>query len=1081
MWLTRLAIRNPVAITVFYVLIVIVGLLALSRMGRSILPPISSPVVSVSAVYPGAGPEELERLAIEPMEDEIKGLPDISRVSSSAQNGIAEIVVQFQFGSNVDTDRENVQQAVDAARANMPPDLVPPIVSKDDPTQAPVLEESVSSVLVSPTELAQILNDKIVPALRATGGVGTVQSSGSVVPQFIVNPKRGALDAVGGTPLDIFRAVASGNDLLPGGELRSAVSQSSIGIDASVLTVPAIESLPVTIPRAGTPPLGDLASVTDGYADRSVIARVDGDESALVFVAARSGADSLGTIRAARKTFLRLAAEYPKIRFEELRTDGPYTNAAIAGVLQTLGEGIVLTVLVMLVFLHAWRNALVAAISIPTSLFAAFVTMWFMGFTLNVLSLMGLSLTIGILVDDSIVIIEAIARAVSRGLTGDAAALAGRKDLGGAAFAITLVDVAVFTPIGLMSGIVGEFMREFALVIVFATAFSLLVSFTLTPLLTARWALTGAGEAFDGLSFGEVLARLRSRARLFPWTLRSEFVLKPIAGWHALVNGFNAWEARTSFRYATAWLPAAMRRRRLVFIIAAAACVVSLIPVFMGAVPAEFSPPVNRGELTFDLTLPAGTPLAATDAATQRLTAALLEDPEVGHVETSSGRSFNGSADIFSSNVAQIGIVLSNPASNDGEVERRVRSLASLVPQGTLSGAGKGMGGTPAVSYSVGGDPQKIDAAAAKIANVLTANPFAADVRTSDLGVQPRIRIGVDREKARLLNLSVDDIAQTIRIASGGSIATKARLPSGLANVVVQSDAAKDGDLNGLTRYTVRSADGNLVPLADVVTIQRATEPAVIEREDGERIVSVSANAANNVPISLLTSSVSHVVRDPNFLPPGTHIQPRGDIEQFLDTVSRMLAALGLSIIAVYAVLAVLYRSYTLPLVIMLTVPLASIGAFGGLFLLNAARIVFPNMPFLQNQTLNLYSMLGIIMLVGLVAKNGILLVEYAERAVRDEGKAAVEAIAAAAQTRFRPILMTTFAMIAGMVPLALGDTIGAEYRKALGTVVIGGLSTSLLLTLFIVPLVYLAYCERRSKTTRRRVALRTDVAHEVA
>lgn len=1059
MWLTSFSLKNPVAVTLFYIIVVLVGLIALARMGRSILPPISIPVVSVTATYPGASSREIERLVIEPIEENLKGLPDLSRVSSTAQSGVAEIVIQFRFGTNVDVDRTNVQDAVDAARANLPTDLVPPVVSKDDPTEAPILELAVSSVILSQTELADIVSRKILPELRSTNGVGLVRDSGAATRQFNVRANIGALDALGGTPLDLLRAVAAGNDLLPGGLLRSPLKQSSIGIDASVLNADELMDLPVSIPGSSLARVRDVAHVSDGSADQSVISRVDGETAVLVFVSHVAGADGLGTITAVRKTVRRLADDNPDIRFEELRSDQPYTNAAIGGVLQTLGEGIILTVLVMLLFLHAWRSALIAAISIPTSLCASFIAMWAMGFSLNVLSLMGLSLTIGILVDDSIVIIEAIAKATHRGLRGDDAALAGRSDLGPAAFAITLVDVAVFLPIGLMNGIVGEFMREFALVIVFATAVSLLVSFTLTPLLTARWSLRTT-RSLDGLSWAELTSEFEQYVQFLPWTMRHRYVVLTLAAWHNALNTFNRLEQRLSDRYAGAILPAALRLRKPILIIVGLACIGSLVPLFSGAIPAEFSPPVNRGELSFDLTMPPGTPLSQTDAILRLLTNKLLELPAIKHVETSAGESFNGSSDIFASNAARLGIVTTDPNGDDNTLDRQVRALNRLVPSVSFAGAGKGMGGTPAVSYDIAGSPGSIDQAANLIATVLRQNPYAADIRSSDLGIEPRINLAVDMDKARLLDISPDDAAQTARLVSGGTLATRARLDSGLVDVVVGSDAGLSGDLDKLVDYSVRSNSGERVPLADLTKLTYSTEPTIIQRENGERVVSVSANAASDVPISLLTSSVSRVLRDPSFLPPGTRIEPRGDIAQFLDTVGRMFAALGLSVIAVYVILATLYRSYALPLVVMLTVPLASIGAFGSLFALNAVRPLFPTLTLLQAQTLNLYSMLGIIMLVGLVAKNGILLVEYADRSVR-AGANASEAILKAAHTRFRPILMTTAAMIVGMLPLALGHTVGAEYRKALGTVVIGGLSTSLFLTLFVIPIVYVWYRDR--------------------
>ena len=318
-------------------------------------------------------------------------------------------------------------------------------------------------------------------------------------------------------------------------------------------------------------------------------------------------------------------------------------------------------------------------------------------------------------------------------------------------------------------------------------------------------------------------------------------------------------------------------------------------------------------------------------------------------------------------------------------------------------------------------------------------SPFATDVRRQQCGDSRRDSKSTSiRARPSLLGVATDDAAQTARIATGGAIASRLRLPSGLTDVLVRSDAAERGDFDAVLRSSVRDGRGRLVPLADLATVRSGFEPAIVERENGERIVTVTANALAGVPIGRVTMPLARKLRQPGFLPAGARVEPRGDVEQLLDTMRKMGTALALAIVIVYGILAVLYQSYRLPLVVMTTVPLASIGAFGALYAFG--------------QPLNLYSMLGIVMLVGLVSKNGILLVEYAQRAMKG-GQSAQSAVQAAAERRFRPIVMTTAAMIAGMLPLALGHNIGAEYRQAMGTVVIGGLSSSLLLTLFVVPL----------------------------
>jgi HAE1 family hydrophobic/amphiphilic exporter-1 len=1030
MWLTRFALRNPIAIVLFYVIVAMVGVVAFARMGRGILPPVSFAVVSVTARYPGAGPSEMERLIVAPIEERLEGVADLERVSSYSQDGIAQIVARFHFGSSLQSDRSRVQQAVDAARATMPADALPPVVSEDDPSQAPVLQAAIGSAILSPRALAALIDRRVAPAVRAAAGVGAVRVSGEATRQFTVVPRPAALDAVGMTALDLERTLASAADTLPGGRLSTPYREAAISVEAAAENAAQLRALPV-LGSGGAVRLGDVARVVDGYATPSTLTRVDGEPAIVLDVSRARSADALTAIASAQRVLRLSAKRYPMVRFDVLRTDAPATRAAIDGVLQTLLEGVVLTVLVMLAFLHAWRSAAIAAIAIPSSLLATFVAMWIAGFTIDVLSLMGLSLTIGILVDDSIVIIEAIARYTKSGFPPQQAALAGRKELGGAAIAITLIDVAVFAPIAFMGGLAGEFMREFGLAVVFATAFSLLVALTLTPLLTARWVPP------------QSVAGGHDRR---PWMLRSRAVLAVERGWRRFVDAFAECECRVVQAYAHRALPFVLRRSRMAAAATIALLALSLVPLATGAIGSEFSPPLDRGQTTVDMQFPAGTPLARADRRSALLASALLADPAVAHVVTSAGRGFNGSTDVISSNLVAITAMLRDPTAPVEPLEREIVSLSDIVPEARVAGSGRGMGGSAPIRYTLAGEPGAVDEAAARIAAVLRADPRAADVRVSDAGMTPHVELTVDSAKALALGVSTDDAAQTARIATGGAIAARLRLPDGLADVLLQSDATHRGDLRRALDLTVRDRTGRLVPLADVVDVKRGRRPAVIERENGERVVSVTANARSGVPIGRVAGPLARTLQTPGFLPDGVRVETRGDVEQFVETAGKILEALALAVGIVYAILAVLYRSYRLPLVIMGSVPLAAIGAFLALYVFG--------------QPIDLYSMLGIVMLVGLVSKNGILLIEYAERETRSGAPAAL-AVQRAAERRFRPIVMTTLAMIAGMLPLALGDTIGAEYRQAMGVVVIGGLSSSLLLTLFIVPAAYVRFRSR--------------------
>ncbi|MDQ6781508.1 MAG: efflux RND transporter permease subunit, partial [Candidatus Eremiobacteraeota bacterium] len=547
MWLTRFAIKNPTVITLFFFAVAVFGFIAYLTMGQNINPNVQFPDVSVEADYSGASPQEMERLIVRPIEDQLQNVAHLNHIYATVEDGIAFIDVQFKLGTDVNFAATDVQQAVNAARAYTPADLDPPFVSKNDTNGNPILLEAVDAPGVSPSDLSNIVNNELIPDLRAVKGVGGASASGTYTRQITVQPSLARLQSVGGTLNDVTNALGQGNVSMPGGRLDQPSQESTVGVRADIRQATEIAALPLSIPgnNAGQLKVGDVARVVDGYADQRMISTYNAGSGVIVQVVRDANSDTKKTTDATRAAFKQLALKYPKLHFKELEADYDFMHDSIKGVLQNLGEGILLTAIVLLLFLHVWRSALVVMIAIPASLLATFFVMWALGFTVDVLSLMGLSLTVGILVDDSIVVIENITRHRQMGKAPDDAAVEGRTEIGNAAIAITLVDVVVFAPIGFMSGIVGEFLHEFGLVIVVATLFSLLVSFTLTPLLAAKWALlrrprpvhapldvgrqpsvrnmvnrfmNGFAERFDGL-------RRAYHDRGLPWALNHPWVV----------------------------------------------------------------------------------------------------------------------------------------------------------------------------------------------------------------------------------------------------------------------------------------------------------------------------------------------------------------------------------------------------------------------------------------------------------------------------------------------------------------------------------------------------------------------------
>ncbi|TAM58456.1 efflux RND transporter permease subunit [bacterium] len=1051
MWVTRFAIQRPTIVTLFFLAIALFGTIGYFVMGENIMPNVTFPFVGVSAGYPGASPEEMERLVIKPIEDQLQSVQHVHRLTAFAQDGTAFVGVQFKLGTNINTAQTDVQNAVDSARPNLPSDLVPPSVQRFDPSSQPIIMESVGSTTLSPVELGNLVQNTIVPDLRGVQGVGSINVGGAYTHQFNVEPHPGSLLATGATLLDVSSAVSGGNVSLPGGRLDQPFREATIGVRADITSAGQIAQLPLDVPGGAQHALrvGDVAGVVDGYADQRILQTVNGSSAVIVQVARDSDADTARATAAVRAEFQKLARSYPQLTFKELNADADFMHESINGVLQNLFEGIVLTAVVLLFFLHVWRSAVVVMIAIPASLLATFFVMWQLGFTVDVLSLMGLSLTIGILVDDSIVVIENITRHRDMGKDPDLAAIDGRSEIGAAALAITLVDVVVFAPIAFMSGIIGEYMREFGLVVVCATLFSLLVSFTLTPLLAAKWAVLKKS--------GLAVRRADGEASRRP----------------SVLDRFTALFERVRSSYHDGALPWALAHPWVVVAGSFGLVLLSFVPVATQIVPFEFQPATEWGQAIVGLQYPPGTPIATTQAGAARLTRAFMKMQGVEYVNTTVGEYSDGFLDKLGGYVATISVILS-PSQRHQEhvIVEQAAKLANLVPGAHITAAGAQNGGGAAITYVLTGPTAELSTAASKLAAFVAQNPVATDVQTSDEQAGPRLEIQIDRGRAALLGVSPEAAAATARAAEGGVIATKVRMPDGLIDTVVRLPASARSDERTLRGIEVRASDGTLVPLASVASFTWSTEPPLIQRQDRHRIVRVTANTKQGAPIGLVTSGVDRKLATPGFLPSGVSVTTLGDAQELSDATTKIGLALLTSFVLIYMLLVVLYGSYLEPLVIMFSIPVAIVGAFGILTLANLAHKLAPGIPFFAGQTLNLFSMLGIVMLMGLVAKNGILLVDYA-KTLRKRGLGLREAIRESASIRFRPIVMTTVSMIAGMAPLALGFTEGAEFRKSMGTVIIGGLTSSLFLTLFLVPVVYVGLVgkleRRREARVRRR------------
>jgi HAE1 family hydrophobic/amphiphilic exporter-1 len=1035
MWLTRFAIQRPIITAMAFIALSLFGLMSFAQIGRSDQPNVAFPIVVVVAQYPGASPAEMEKLILKPLEDQIDGIEHLDRMTATAQEGVGTVAVQFKIDTNLDFAAIDVQRRVDTARVYMPTDLDPPEVIKNG-ASSPMMTYAISSKSMSRAALADLLHDRITPEIAHIPSVADTDVRGDVTREIQVEPDPQRMEMVGATLPDLFAAIAGNNANLPGGRIDEPTQETTVSVHADIINANDILGIPLpTVSAANrTLTIGDVARVVDGHADQRVVSHYNGSPAIIMDVDRTVTSDELKSTDALRKRITEISAQYPAVHFQEIYAPADYTKASLTGVVESLLEGILLTAVVLMFFLHAWRNAVVVMLAIPASLLATFIVMHMLNFLLDNVSLMGLSLIIGILVDDSIVVLENITRHRDMGQSPLEAAISGRTEIGGAAVAITLVDVVVFLPIAFMSGIVGKYMIEFGIVVVVATLFSLLVSFTLTPMLAAKWSVVRRSaeppKALEWFQTGFDRLSAFYRDRIVTWALAHKLVV--VVSCFALVAGAMA------------------------------------LPV-LGLVQSEFVPSEADGNIPMTVTFPAGTTIETTQKRIDALELAILHVPGVERTISTVGSKPSGFSSTLAGNVARLTATMYQNRRRDTQsAVEAIRKLDYLVPGSrfTVSQAG-GSGQGSVINYTLSGPEDQIDGAAAKLAEFIRGINGTANVQTGAEEEAPRLNIQIDRRRAAVLGVSPGTAATAARTAVGGIVATRVRTETRLIDVRLQSPLTSRSSIAQLRTIKVRASDGSYVNLSQIANFTMTKAPTKLEREARERVATVTGDIdpGKNVSLGSVTNKIDAAIAG-GLLPGGVHLKAQGDSEFLAETLSSLGFALITSFMLVYMLMVVLYGSFGTPFVVMFSVPVAAVGALGALAI--------------THQTINLFSMIGLIMLFGLVAKNGILLVDYANTLKR-RGMRSYDAMLEAAGTRLRPIVMTTAAMIGGMLPLALGVAEGAAIRQSIGTVIIGGLLSSLLMTLVLVPVIYVFFGTRGERRADRRSMRREHAAKEYA
>ncbi len=1026
MFLTRLSVRQPVFATMLMVALAVLGLTSYQQLKVDQFPDVEFPLVTVTTLYPGASPETVEREVTKRIEEAVNTVEGVKTIESTSQEGLSNIVVIFHIGNSTQVAAQDIRGKVAAIRGQLPREIEEPIVQRIDPAAMPVISVAVDAPGLSPQAATDLAEKLVKRRLETVSGVGAVNLVGDAKREIQVVVDRARLEAYRVSLLDVVGALRNENVDVPAGSADRGATEAMVRVAARARTAADVAEIPVKTRGSSVLRVRDLAQVVDGVEEPKNLAFRDTAPTLAVEVQKQSGANTVALSDNVRKAMARLEKELPAgVRLSVIRDDSTFIRDSIHDINVTMALGALLTVLVVFVFLNSWRSTVITGLTLPIAVIASFTVMQVFGFTLNTLTLMGLSLAIGMLIDDAIVVRENIVRHMQRGKDHYQAALDGTDEIGLAVMATTFTIVAVFVPVAFMGGMVGQFFYEFGIVVAGAVLFSLFVSFTLDPMLSSRWYDPASEQDRHEGRLGRLLAR------------------------------FNHWFDDLHLRYERA-LGWALDHRGAVLGLAGASFVAGLllIGLFVGG---DFMPDFNRGEYQVVFKASPGATLRETGERALEMVRRLRSVPEVEYTYTSIGEAGTSYRPV---NEGVIYVKLrSTKGQTFSEALRRARQAIEGVPGVTFGLTAAGPFGQKPIQISVRGqDIGELDRLSRELQAGLRRVPGVADIESSLEKSKPELAVRVNRERAGDLGLTAGPIATTLRAAVAGEVPSVIEDEQGDSHDVrVRLRADQRRFAEDLLQLTVPSdrddanQDKVQVPLREVVRTETGTGPSTVRRKDLQREVRVSANPDGR-PLQQVSQDIETWARAGLKLPAGYDIVMGGDTQELEDMFASMFRALFLAVIFIYLILASQFGSFTQPLAIMLSLPLSLVGVAVALLA--------------TGDTLNIMSMIGLIMLMGLVTKNAILLVDFANQAQK-EGLPRREALIRAGSTRLRPIVMTTLAMIFGMLPLALALGPGAEMRAPMARAVIGGLITSTLLTLIVVPVVY-TYLDQLSPAALR-------------
>ena len=1020
MKLAEISIKRPSLVIVLFTILTLGGLLSYSMMGYELIPKFETNVVTISTVYPGASPSEVETSVTRKIEDAVGSLENVKKVESSSYESLSVIMVQLNTGADVNYALNDAQRKVNAILSQLPDDIDAPSLNKFSLDDLPIMTMSISSEKLNNRELYDLLDKKIEPIFSRVSGVAQVDLVGGQEREIQVNIDEKKLQGYNISIGEVQQAILSSNLDFPTGSLKSRTSKSTIRLSGKYKSIEEMSNLVISNRNGAQVRLSDVANVFDTTQDVEKIARFNQNPTILMQVKKQSDANAVAVSENVQKTIADVTKNYAvqglNVKIVDDSTD--FTLAAADHVIFDLVIAVILVAIVMLLFLHNIRNAFIVMVSIPLSLIATFIGMYLMGYTLNLMSLLGLSLVVGILVDDAIVVLENVYRHMEMGKSRIRAAYDGASEIGFTVTAITLVIVVVFLPIAMSSGLVSDILAQFCVTVVMATLFSLLASFTIIPWLSSR--------------FGKVV-HLTGKNPFEKFILWFEGQLDKFTHF---ITGILEWCLKTGLR------------RIMTVVITFIILISSFALVAFGFIGGEFFPKMDRGQFLVQIELPKDATVEKTNQVTLNVEKYLRSNKDVVDLITTVGQQSTGfgasQATVYQAEV-QVKLVDKSERAQSTDIlaAKFKRDLEEKFTGVEFKTAPIGLMGAANAQIEMvvtAADNETANKEANRILELLKKVPGAVDAELSTDTGNPEVRVNIDRDKMATLGLNLSSVGQAMQTAFNGNTDGKYRAGEYEYDINIRFADANRQSIDDVRNLMFTNANGEQIRLSQFATVDMSSGPSLLQRRDKSPSVKVMSKVVGRPAGDVANEWAAMFMDNEKTKPAGVNYIWSGDMENQTEGFGTLGLALLAAIVLVYLVMVSLYDSFVYPFVVLFSIPLALIGVMVILAL--------------TNNSINIFTMLGMIMLIGLVAKNAIMIVDFANMR-KAAGENTHDALIQANHARLRPILMTTIAMIFGMLPIALATGAGAEMNNGLAWVVIGGLTSSLFLTLIIVPVVY--------------------------